>query len=417
LFADRFRLSAAGVYLLIGAWVGFSFTLFGSAYALYYITIAHLDALQLVLVGTSLEASYFVFEIPTGVLADTFSRRMSVIVGTGIIGVALAGQGMVPTFAAIAAFEVLRGVGEAFVHGATEAWIAGEVGDEAIDALFLRETQVSQVAALVGLPVGVGLALIDLRIPVVLGGALIAVMALVLVFVMPERKHPRRDAAQSWRATVGTARHALLSVRASALLVALLGAQFFWGAASEGYDRLWDPHLLLDLSFPPFGIPPVVGFGVLSLAGSVVAIITAQLVRRRLKRLDELVLPRFLIAIQVVRIAGRAVFALAPSLGIALVGSFVEPMVRGSFQPLFNAWLIRRTDEQVRATVLSTTSVSNALGQVVGGPISGAIGNGYGIPLALLSSAAMLVPGVFFFARAIGVRSAVTPGPEVSVGE
>jgi len=174
---------------------------------------------------------------------------------------------------------------------------------------------------------------------------------------------------------------------------------------------------LLDLSFPPFGIPPVVGFGVLSLAGSVVAIITAQLVRRRLKRLDELVLPRFLIAIQVVRIAGRAVFALAPSLGIALVGSFVEPMVRGSFQPLFNAWLIRRTDEQVRATVLSTTSVSNALGQVVGGPISGAIGNGYGIPLALLSSAAMLVPGVFFFARAIGVRSAVTPGPEVSVGE
>jgi len=417
LFADRFRLSAGGVYLLIGAWGGFAFALFGASYALYYITIAHLGALELVLVGTALEASYFVFEIPTGVLADTFSRRLSVIIGFAIIGVALAGQGLTPTFVAIASFEVLRGVGEAFVHGATEAWVAGEVGDDALDALFLRETQVRQVASLIGLALGVGLALTDLRIPVVLGGLLIAAMAAALVFVMPERHHPRRDAARSWRATVGTANRALLSVRTSALLVALLGAEFFWGAASEGYDRLWDPHLLLDLSFPPFGIAPVVGFGVLSLAGSVVAIITAQLVRRRLKRLDELVLPRFLIAIQVVRIAGRAVFALAPSLGIALVGSFVESMVRGSFQPLFNAWLIRRTDEQVRATVLSTTSVSSALGQVVGGPISGAIGNGYGIPLALLSSAAMLVPGVLFFARAIGVRPAATPRPEVSVGE
>lgn len=411
MFADRFRLPAAGIYLLIGAWVGFSFTLFVSAYALYYITIAHLDALQLVLVGTSLEASYFVFEIPTGVLADTFSRRMSVIVGTGIIGVALAGQGMVPAFAAIAAFEVLRGVGEAFVHGATEAWIAGEVGDEAIDALFLRETQVSQVAGLVGLPVGVGLALVDLRIPVVLGGVLIAALALALIFVMPERQHPRRDVARTWRATVGTARAALWSVRTSALLIALLGAQFFWGAASEGYDRLWDPHLLVDLDFPPFGLAPVVGFGLLSLAGTIVVVVTAQVVRRNATRIDALSLPRVLVGIQVIRIGGRVLFALAPVLPLVLVGSFVERIVRGSFQPLFNAWLIRQTHEDVRATVLSTTSVASALGQVVGGPISGAIGNRFGIPLALLSSALMLIPAVGFLMRATARRGGLEERP------
>ena len=389
----------------MGAWGGFAFALIMAAYALYYITVAHLDALQLVLVGTALEASYFLFEIPTGVLADTFSRRMSVILGLAIIGVAWAGQGLIPTFVAIASFEIVRGVGEAFVHGATEAWVAGEVGDDALNALFLRETQVSQLAGFIGLPVGVGLALIDLRIPVVLGGVLTTALAIALIFVMPERRHPRRDITRSWRATVGTANRALLSVRTSALLVALLGAEFFWGAASEGYDRLWEPHLLLDLSFPPFGIAPVVGFGVLALAGTAVAMLTAQLVRRRLKQLDERALPRFLITIQLVRIAGRAAFALAPSLGIALVGYFVESMVRGSFHPLFNSWLIRRTDEQVRATVLSTTSVSNAVGQVIGGPISGVIGKGYGIPLGLLSSALMLAPAVLFFARAMTRQS------------
>lgn len=419
MFADRFRLSAGGIYLLMGAWGGFAFALIMAAYALYYITIAHLDALQLVLVGTALEASYFVFEIPTGVLADTFSRRMSVIIGLAIIGLAWAGQGLVPTFVAIASFEILRGVGEAFVHGATEAWVAGEVGDGAIDALFLRETQVSQLAGLAGLPVGVGLALIDLRIPVVLGGVLVIALATLLIFVMPERRHPRRDVARSWRATVGTANRALLSVRTSALLVALLGAQFFWGAASEGYDRLWDPHLLLDLSFPPFGLPPVVGFGLLSLAGTIVVVGTAQVVRRKVKSLDERLLPRVLVAIQIVRIGGRTLFALAPTLPLALIGSFVEPMVRGSFQPLFNAWLIRRTDEDVRATVLSTTSVSSAIGQVVGGPISGAIGNRSGIPLALLSSAVMLVPALGFLARATSARRGLqrVTAPEASVTE
>ncbi len=415
MFADRFRLSAGGIYLLMGAWGGFAYALIAASYALYYITVAHLDALQLVLVGTALEASYFLFEIPTGVLADTFSRRMSVILGLAIVGLAWSGQGLIPTFAAIAAFAFVGGIGEAFVHGATEAWIAGEVGDDALSALFLRETQFSQVAGFVGLPAGVGLALIDLRIAVVLGGALTAALAIALIFVMPERRHPRRDVARSWRATVGTANRALLSVRTSALLVALLGAEFFWGAASEGFDRLSDPHLSLDLSFPPLGIAPVVGFGLLSLAGTVAVIVTARVVRRRLSLLDERVMPRFLIAIQIFRIAGRAVFALAPSLGIAMVGFLVESMVRGSFYPLFSSWLIRRTDEQVRATVLSTTSVSSALGQVIGGPISGAIGNRSGIPLALLSSAAMLVPGMLFFARATGLRPATAADPEVPV--
>src|SRR6266850_3957102 len=187
LFADRLGMSARVVYLIFGAWGGFAWAFIDAAYALYYITVAHLDPLELVLVGTALEASYFVWEIPTGVLADTFSRRMSVILGTGVIYLAWLGQGLVPVFAAIVGFEILRGLGEAFTHGAVEAWVAGECGDEGLDSLFLRETQLTQIAGFVGLPVGVALATIDLRIPILLGGGLGLALALLLVFVMPER--------------------------------------------------------------------------------------------------------------------------------------------------------------------------------------------------------------------------------------
>ncbi|TME75021.1 MAG: MFS transporter [Chloroflexi bacterium] len=404
MFADRFGLSARSVYLLFGAWGGFAWSLINAAWFLYYVTVAHLDPLQLVLVGTALEASYFVWEIPTGVLADAYSRRMSVIAGTAIIYLAWIGQGLVPLFVAIAGFEILRGLGEAFTHGAVEAWVAGECGDDGLEALFLRETQLTQIAGFVGLPIGVVLATVDLRIPIVLGGALGVALAVLLVFVMPERHHPRRDEARTWRATVGTARRGLWAVRRSALLVALLGAEFFWGAASEGWDRLSDAHLLLDLGFPPFGVTPVVGFGVLSLVGTILIIVTAQVIRRLVQRVDERVVSRWLVAMQVARVACQAVFALAPWSALALALGFLNSMLRASFYPLFNAWLIRRTDEDVRATVLSTTSVASAIGQVGGGPISGAIGNSYGIPLGILSSVAMLVPGTLFLARAVGLR-------------
>src|SRR6266851_2885011 len=183
LFADRLGLSARAVYLIVGAWGGFAWAFINAAYALYYITVAHLDPFQLVLVGTALEASYFVWEIPTGVLADTFSRRMSVILGTGIIYIAWLGQGLVPVFAFIAGFEILRGLGEAFTHGAVDAWVAGECGDDGLDALFLRETQLTQIASIVGLPTGVALATLDLRIPIVLGSGLGIGLAVLLIFV------------------------------------------------------------------------------------------------------------------------------------------------------------------------------------------------------------------------------------------
>ena len=44
----------------------------------YHLEVVQLDAFQLVLVGTVQETSCFLFEMPTGVVADLYSRRRSV---------------------------------------------------------------------------------------------------------------------------------------------------------------------------------------------------------------------------------------------------------------------------------------------------------------------------------------------------
>src|SRR5690349_22769094 len=49
--------------------------------SVYLVSELHLSPLQLVLMGTAMEAAVFLFEVPTGIVADTYSRRLSLILG------------------------------------------------------------------------------------------------------------------------------------------------------------------------------------------------------------------------------------------------------------------------------------------------------------------------------------------------
>jgi DHA3 family tetracycline resistance protein-like MFS transporter len=111
---------------------------------LYEFEIAKLTPLQLVLVGTVLETSCFLCQVPTGALADLYSRRLSVIVGVVIIGLGFVLEGSVPNFWVISGSMIFYGVGATFMSGAQEAWLADELGEEHMGRIFLRSSQVKQ---------------------------------------------------------------------------------------------------------------------------------------------------------------------------------------------------------------------------------------------------------------------------------
>ena len=75
--------------------------LFSFAFSLdliYYYEQVQMDALQLVLVGTMLEFSVLLFEIPTGVVADLYDRKPSIIIGFFLVGIGLGLQGVIAEF-------------------------------------------------------------------------------------------------------------------------------------------------------------------------------------------------------------------------------------------------------------------------------------------------------------------------------
>jgi hypothetical protein len=70
--------------------------------------------------------------------------------------------------------------------------------------------------------------------------------------------------------------------------------------------------------------------------------------------------------------------------------------------PLYTTWLNQQiTDSSVRATVLSLSGQSNAVGQAAGGPVLGALGNVWGIRAALTAGALAIAPALGLYARAI----------------
>lgn len=92
----------------------------------------------------------------------------------------------IPIFVTLLLAEMVRGVGETFLSGAKDAWIADEVGGEAVGGIFLRTNQVRQIAGLAGILASVGLASIRLNLPYLVGGALYLTLTVFLLAVMPE---------------------------------------------------------------------------------------------------------------------------------------------------------------------------------------------------------------------------------------
>src|SRR5262249_33831898 len=95
------RLNAYRVYLLYGAAMATFRQVIDPIVAVYYVRVVGLQPLDLVLLGTVVLVAGLLFEIPTGVVADTYSRKVSVVIGVALSGVCFVAQGLLPILAVI----------------------------------------------------------------------------------------------------------------------------------------------------------------------------------------------------------------------------------------------------------------------------------------------------------------------------
>jgi MFS family permease len=397
--ARRLYYALAFVLALSTGWVVFD---------LYLVRVLQLSPLQLILMGTVMEATIFFFEVPTGIVADVYSRRFSYIVGVVGMGGAVVGVGLASAPWLVIALWGAWGLAYTFTSGAYEAWITDEIGVENVGSLFLRGRRVTAAGSLVGLAGGVAIGLFSLRAAVISCGAFEIAAGLACIFLMPENGFVRRPREHRafWRTAVAGVRF----VRASPLLLILAGTELIAGFGAEAFDRLTEAHVIRDVGFPS-AISPVVGFGVVSAISLTFGFFAVSPLIRRVDRDGVGAVGRMLVFFTLATIVAQIAFATGTSFWFVMAVFLLAILARSLLAPLYTTWLNDLiTDSSVRATVLSLSGQADAIGQATGGPVLGVVGNVFGIPYALVAGALTTLPAAALYARATR-RQDLVPAP------
>lgn len=412
--AARDRRSAPAIYLAIEAVTGFAFYTMATLASVYRISSAGLDPLQLVLVGTALEATVFLFEIPTGILADTISRRRSVIVGTFLTGVGFVIEASFPSFLPILGGQVVWGLGYTFVSGANVAWVTDEVGEAPAAGLYLRGAQLANFAALGGIAVSVALGSVALWLPIFAGGVVFVLLSLFLLVAMPETAFVRTAARGAVLTSMTESLRAARSmVRVRPVLVTILIVSALHGASTETFDRLWELHLLRGIGLPGLGtLDPVVWFGVISGVGLLLGIAAVEIVKKRVDVAGGPGIVHALAIVNVLLVVTTAAFGLTGGFAAAVAAFWLVDLLRYTHLPLFQAWVNRGLEPSTRATINSAVSQMDGLGQIFGGPVLGAVGAVRSVAAAIVTAAALRIPAVFLLRRRDVVDEPDVPSPE-----
>lgn len=330
-----------------------------------------------------------VFEVPTGVIADSWGRRTSYLLGTVTLAVStflyyLLWQVSAP-FPYWALVSVLLGLGFTFFSGAVEAWLVDALHfsgyEGGLESVFGRGQMVSGAAMLTGsVSGGVMAQATDLGVPFLVRVAVLLAMFAVAFRLMHDVGFIPERSGQTLRAT-----RAVLSasidngLRVPSVRYVILAAPFSAGAGFYVFYAL-QPYLL-DL----FGDPRA--FSVAGLAAAIIAgadILGGWLAPgvRGLFRKRTTVL----VLAGTVGAGLLLVLGVARDFWLALALLALWAVVTSASAPVRQAYVNDMIPSKQRATVLSLESLMGSGGGAVAQPVLGRSADLYGYPASLALS-------------------------------
>jgi MFS family permease len=352
---------------------------------------AGLDNAQAFAANAFFTVGQVLFEIPTGVVADTRGRRFSYLLGAATLLVStllylVMWQIHAPLWGWALA-SILLGLGFTFFSGATEAWLVdalkatGYTGH--LERIFGRAQVVGGIAMLIGtVSGGIVAQLTSLGVPYLIRAAMLGVTMIVAFRFMHDLGFsPQRDVSPT-TAVRSVIRGAVDGgFRNPPVRWLMLAAPFTFGAGI--YVFYASQPFLLEL----YG--DKTAYGVAGLAAAIVAgaqilggLLVSRIRRLFSRRTTALLIAGVLNVVLCLALGFTAIFALA--LVLLAVWAFVFAVAG----PLRQAFVNGLIPSEQRATVLSFDNLMGSAGGVVAQPALGRVAdvNGY--------AASFLVAGV-----------------------
>ncbi len=346
-------------------------------------------------------AGMVLFEIPTGVVADSWGRRASFLCGTITLalttGLYVLLWQLHASFVWWAVVSALLGLGFTFFSGATEAWLVDALTETgftgALESVFARGQIVVGTMMLAGSVIGGYLAqLTNLGVPYLARAGVLVVMFVVALFIMhdlgftPERgQRPLAEMKKIVRSSVDN------GLRVPPIRATMLAGVFSGGIGIYVFYAL-QPHLL-----NLWGDPTAYG-----IAGLVAAIVAgAQIVGGLLTPKIRSLFRRRTSALLLLNAVGVGLLAI-----IGLVGNFWAVVILivlwalsgSAIRPIRQTYLNAMIPSQQRATILSFDSLMTSAGGIVAQPALGRSADVWSYQFSYLLSAVgsvMALPFLF----------------------
>jgi len=352
-----------------------------------FLLSAGLSFLEVFIANAAFSAGMVVFEIPTGVVADTLGRRVSFLLSVSVLGVTtLMYVGLAQVEAGVVAFSlvsVLMGLGFTFYSGAMEAWLVDALHATGyhglLDRVFARGQQITGAAMLVGTVGGGLLGQIDLSIPYVVRAVLLAAVFVVAYLVMHDIGFtPRRVTASELPGEV--ARNARAGVefgwRQRSLRLLMLASAVQSGFMMWGFYAS-QPYLLELLDSDAVWIAGFVAAGVAlaTIAGNQIVRFASRYCGRR---------TTLLLAAGAVETCAAVGMGLTSSFWVAFPALLLVMGSTGVTGPVHSAYLHQVVPSEQRATVVSFDSMLSSVGGVGGQIGLGVLGEARSIASAFV---------------------------------
>lgn len=382
-------------YFLYTAVKGFGFGVFAALWVIYLQEERGLSLSQAALIDVTFFVAAALGEVPTGIVADTFGRKTSLVVGTALMALSTLAWIVAPTLLLIIVAYVCLGVGFTFLSGAEDALFYESVQlsgcGEAYTRLVGRVGATMTGALALGSVVSGLLASVALSLPF-LTAALSYLLSLGVVLTF---KEPRGDVSipQTPKAIGQTLHESLAFIRKRPTLRYSIFYLALVPLAALMLETLFVQPQAVALGVPVAGIGVVImGLQMMNIAGST----WSDRLKNRLGEERILYATPVFIIVSLLLLAALQIF---PSLIFVAVISFVTAVLR----PLMLNRIQSEVSDTIRATLLSLQSLLGTLVAAIAQPTLGLIADGAGLPaayIALVVGLSVLLLLLFWQSRA-----------------
>jgi MFS family permease len=354
---------------------------------LYLVVEADLSPVQLVSIGVAQNLTALVCEVPTGVIADTLSRKWSIVIAHLVMGAGMLATGLVTAFPALMLTQMVWGLAWTFSSGADVAWLSDELDQpDRVARVLLAAARGEQLGAAAGM---IGFAALAwataLSTAIAMSGVAMWLLGLFVAARFSEQRFtPARE--NRWLASRSIFRSGVELARRDRQVLIILIATLLVNGAADPFERLY-PRRLVELGFPQQPAP-IVWFTLLALVTLTFGALALRVAEARIHRHQA---PRAVYAAACAMAAvGLTLLAASPNAFSAMTGVVLNGAAWSVMRWVSVIWVNRRTPSAVRATLQSFLAQAEHLGEISFGIVLGVVAQTGGSAVTMIAACALV---------------------------